>query len=175
MLWPLRTGWTLAIPTGIWRKGNGSRQLRLMEKRRQKLCLPSLIMANVRSLANKAGELTALSQRENLELSLMCFTETWLHQDLPEDKVSIREFSHSYQGCLCDLILFISSLIYFYLSLLCLQGATVKKQFPPGGEWRRLIDWLISHKMTLNSNAFVRKLRPYYSLTASLHVLLVRI
>lgn len=55
--------------------------------------LPSLIMGNVRSQANKMDELTALvrNQREYRECSLMCFSETWLHQDIP-DNVSIDGF-----------------------------------------------------------------------------------
>ena len=38
-------------------------------------------MGNVRSLANKMDELTALSrsQGEDRECSLMCLTDTWLH------------------------------------------------------------------------------------------------
>ncbi|XP_030581547.1 uncharacterized protein LOC115777725 [Archocentrus centrarchus] len=65
-----------------------------MEKTGYKPRLPSLIMGNVRSLANKMDELTALvrSQREYRECSLMCFSETWLHQDIPDDNVSIDGF-----------------------------------------------------------------------------------
>ena len=65
-----------------------------MEKRRCKRCLPSLIMDNVRSLAKKMEELTALgkSQREYQECSLMCFMETWLHQDILDNNVSISGF-----------------------------------------------------------------------------------
>ena len=64
--------------TKQWRKRTGFRLQRLMEKRRYKLCLPSLIMGNVRSLSNKMDELTALarSQREYWECSFMCFKET---------------------------------------------------------------------------------------------------
>ncbi|KAI4899972.1 hypothetical protein NFI96_015155 [Prochilodus magdalenae] len=52
---------------------------------------PTLIMGNVRSLANKMDELTALamSQKEYRQCSLMCYLETWLHQDIPDDNVSI--------------------------------------------------------------------------------------
>ena len=62
-----------------------------MEKRRYKPCLASVIMGNVRSLANKAVELTALigDQRKYWECSLMCFMGKWLHQDIPDDNVSI--------------------------------------------------------------------------------------
>lgn len=95
------------IPTEIWRrthrgcrggvrrrgKRKGSRQQRLM-RRRFKPCLPSLIMGNVRSMANKMNELTGLarSQREFRECSLMCFTETWLNSDIPDHNVSIDGF-----------------------------------------------------------------------------------
>ena len=51
-------------------------------KRRFKAAFPSIIMENLRSLANKMGELEALT-RKNLEFqqcSLMCFTETWLQE-----------------------------------------------------------------------------------------------
>lgn len=39
-------------------------------------------------------ELTALarSQMEYQECSLMCFKEIWLHQDIPDDKVSIEGY-----------------------------------------------------------------------------------
>ncbi|KAI4883080.1 hypothetical protein NFI96_000510 [Prochilodus magdalenae] len=39
-------------------------------------------------------ELTALamSQKEYRQCSLMCFSETWLHQDIPDDNVSITGF-----------------------------------------------------------------------------------
>lgn len=65
-----------------------------MEKRRYKQCLPSVTMGNVRSLAGKMEELTALarSQTEYRECSLMCFMETWLHKDIPDNNVSIDGF-----------------------------------------------------------------------------------
>ena len=39
-------------------------------------------------------ELAALagSQREYRECSVMCFTESWLHQDIPDVNVSIEGF-----------------------------------------------------------------------------------
>ncbi|KAK0144067.1 hypothetical protein N1851_017607 [Merluccius polli] len=76
------------------RKNNDRLRQRRLEKRRfVEKCLPSLIMGNVRSLGNKMDELTALarSQKEYRECSIMCFTETWLHQDIPDD-VSIAGF-----------------------------------------------------------------------------------
>ena len=65
-----------------------------MKKMRYKPCLPSIITVYVRSLANKAVELTALvrGQREYWKCSLMCFMETWLNQDIPNDNISISGF-----------------------------------------------------------------------------------
>ncbi|KAI4905891.1 hypothetical protein NFI96_014096 [Prochilodus magdalenae] len=99
---------TANIPEELWRRTHrgcrgGTKQRtgksrakrrRLMEKKGYKPRLPTLIMGNVRSLANKMDELTALamSQKEYRQCSLMCFSETWLHQDIPDDNVSITGF-----------------------------------------------------------------------------------
>lgn len=60
----------------------------------EKASLPSIVMGNVRSLGNKMDELTALvqSQKEYRECSLICFTETWLHQDVPDENTTIKGF-----------------------------------------------------------------------------------
>ena len=60
------------------------------------LCLPSLIMGNVRSLGNKMDELTVLtwSHQEYLECSLMIFSKSWLRTDVPEHNVSTEGFPH---------------------------------------------------------------------------------
>ncbi|XP_072139306.1 juxtaposed with another zinc finger protein 1b isoform X2 [Mobula birostris] len=81
-------------PAEIWRKTHrgcragsqrrgkrtGSRQQRLTEKRS--------------SVGNKMEELTALarSQRTFRESSVMCFTETWLHEDIPDQNLSTDGF-----------------------------------------------------------------------------------
>ena len=95
------------IPAELWRKthrgcrGKGSLRRRKREKHRKlwerktfKLCLPSLIMGNVRSLGNKMDELTALtwSYQEYRECSLMIFTESWLHTDVPDHNVLTEGF-----------------------------------------------------------------------------------
>ncbi|XP_019223006.1 uncharacterized protein LOC109205037 [Oreochromis niloticus] len=96
------------VPAEIWRKthrggrGQGQkrrkketvRQQRLKARRRYKPCLPSIVMGNVRSLLNKIDELSALvrSQREYQECSLMCFTESWMHQDIPDENASVEGF-----------------------------------------------------------------------------------
>ena len=95
------------IPAELWRKthrgcrGNGSlwrrkgaKHCRLMEKKTYKPCLPSLIMGNVRSLGNKMDELTSLtrSYQEYRDCSLMIFSESWLHMDVPDHNVSTEGF-----------------------------------------------------------------------------------
>lgn len=96
------------VPAEIWRRthqgcrGGGQKRRRketarqgmLEVRRRYKPCLPSIIMGNVQSLANKINELTMLaqSQREYRECSLMCFTESWIHQDIPDDNTSLEGF-----------------------------------------------------------------------------------
>nr|XP_054604483.1 uncharacterized protein LOC107395178 [Nothobranchius furzeri]XP_054604484.1 uncharacterized protein LOC107395178 [Nothobranchius furzeri]XP_054604485.1 uncharacterized protein LOC107395178 [Nothobranchius furzeri] len=63
-------------------------------KRKFKPSLPSIIMGNVRSLANKMDELQALSrtQLEYRQCSVMCFTETWLQDHIPDSSVSLPGF-----------------------------------------------------------------------------------
>ena len=54
----------------------------------------SLIMGNVRSLGNKMDELAPLtrSHQEYWECSLMIFSESWLHTDVPDHNVSTKGF-----------------------------------------------------------------------------------
>lgn len=56
--------------------------------------IPSVIMANVQSLANKMEELEILArtQRVYRECRVMCFTETWLHNQIPCNNGSIAGF-----------------------------------------------------------------------------------
>ena len=51
-------------------------------------------MGNVRSLANKTDELAGLvrTQRVYRESSVLCFTETWLHEDIPDVNVTVDGF-----------------------------------------------------------------------------------
>jgi len=52
--------------------------------------LPSIVLGNVRSLVNKMDELTSLTRSESVfqEGSVMCFTETWLHDNVPDTVVA---------------------------------------------------------------------------------------
>lgn len=64
-------------------------QWRLQAMKSFKLSLPCSIMGNVRSLANKLHEPTALAWSQR---SLMCFTESWINQDIPDDNASVEGF-----------------------------------------------------------------------------------
>ncbi|KAL1261160.1 hypothetical protein QQF64_008987 [Cirrhinus molitorella] len=57
--------------------------------------LPSIILGNVRSLRTKMDELrvNARSCFEYRDSSLLVFTETWLHKDIPSSCVEIEGFS----------------------------------------------------------------------------------
>ncbi|XP_078791709.1 uncharacterized protein LOC110013806 isoform X2 [Oryzias latipes] len=85
------------VPAEIRRKRRGCRAgvKRRERRRRYKPCLPSVTMGNVRALSNKLDELTALMrlQRVYRESSLLCFTETWLNQDMTNSVVSVTGFT----------------------------------------------------------------------------------
>jgi len=51
-------------------------------------------MGNLRSLVNKMDDLTSLTRSERVfrEGSVMCFTETWLHDNVPDTIVSLAGF-----------------------------------------------------------------------------------
>lgn len=57
--------------------------------------LPSLLLANVRSLENKLDELRAriTTQREIRECCALIFTETWLSDKVPEDAIKLQTHS----------------------------------------------------------------------------------
>lgn len=85
------------IPRELRRKFRGckaGRKHREKKRRYNKLSLPSITMGNVRSLANKTDELAGLvrTQRVYRESSVLCFTETWLHEDIPDVNVTVDGF-----------------------------------------------------------------------------------
>jgi len=65
-----------------------------LRKRRFRPYLPSIMMGNVQSLVNKMDELTSLTRSKSVfrEGSVMCFTETWLHDNVPDTIVSLAGF-----------------------------------------------------------------------------------
>lgn len=66
-----------------------------LRRRGNKLPLPSLILANVRSLKNKMDELKLYTRNCNKyrESCAVVFTETWLHPDIPNSLVELNGFS----------------------------------------------------------------------------------
>ncbi|KAF7644468.1 hypothetical protein LDENG_00221520 [Lucifuga dentata] len=83
------------IPKELRRRRRGFRAgAKYRERRRYKPCVPSVIMGNVRSLANKMEELTALSrlQWEYQRCSMICYTETWLNELTPDSLVTLDGF-----------------------------------------------------------------------------------
>lgn len=88
------------IPMEIQRYRRGCRagvQVRILKERgrRYELILPSIVKGNVRSLVNKMDELSLLvkSQHEYLECSVMCFTESWLNENIPDCAVEPAGFT----------------------------------------------------------------------------------
>ena len=68
---------------------------RLEKQWRYKPSIPSCVMGNVNSLTNKTDELAALVKNVRLyrECSLMCFTETWLTDNVPDANVELSGFT----------------------------------------------------------------------------------
>ena len=67
---------------------------RRCQRRGKRLPLPSIVLANVRSLQNKIDEIRACNSYCNAykNCSMMCFTETWLHQDIEDYLIEIDSY-----------------------------------------------------------------------------------
>ncbi|KAK0148991.1 RNA-directed DNA polymerase from mobile element jockey [Merluccius polli] len=88
------------IPEELWlfrgcRAGLKVRTRRMEKKWRFKPAVPSMVMGNVNSLANKTDELASLVRNQKLyrECSLICLTETWLTSCIPTANVELPGFS----------------------------------------------------------------------------------
>ncbi|XP_036944052.1 uncharacterized protein LOC119013532 [Acanthopagrus latus] len=85
------------VPQELRRRRRGCRSgaKRREKQRRHKPAVPAIIMGNVRSLGNKTDELAALvkTQREYRECSIFCFSETWLHSNIPDNSVCVPGYS----------------------------------------------------------------------------------
>ena len=104
-LFALRTrnhaGKVYPIPEELVRRYRGSRagalvKARRLQKRwRFKPAIPSFVMGNVNSLANKTDELAALVMNVKLysECSLLCLKETWLTSNIPDLNVELPGFT----------------------------------------------------------------------------------
>ena len=73
------------------RRGGVRQRLR---RRGHKLPLPSLTLANVRSVRNKLDEIQTSCKylSEFRDSSALCFTETWLTPDVPDNGIDIDGF-----------------------------------------------------------------------------------
>lgn len=77
------------------KRGRRAGALVRLRRRKHRCPLPSIILSNVRSLANKTDELSLLisSRRDVADCSVMCFTETWLHEGVPDSAILPAGFS----------------------------------------------------------------------------------
>uniref|UniRef100_A0A9J8BEH4 Reverse transcriptase domain-containing protein n=1 Tax=Cyprinus carpio carpio TaxID=630221 RepID=A0A9J8BEH4_CYPCA len=76
------------------RRGKRAGALMRLRKRGFRTPLPSIQLANLRSLPNKTDELLLLS-RTNKDFShsaALCFTETWLHDAIPDSALHLPGF-----------------------------------------------------------------------------------
>ncbi|CAI5648724.1 unnamed protein product [Oreochromis niloticus] len=80
------------IPAVIKRNYHGcrARKTRRLRRKRFRPALPSVMTGNVRSLVNKM-EVTR-TEKVFRECSVICFTERWLHKNIPDQVVDINVF-----------------------------------------------------------------------------------
>lgn len=79
------------LPRKRGKKGGVRQRVR---KRGFKPPLPSIVFGIVRSLPNKIDELRANIRflHEYRESCLLCFTETWLHENIPDSAIDIGDY-----------------------------------------------------------------------------------
>ena len=96
-----RNGFFHPIPAELRRRRRGCRagdkvKARLAAKRwKYKPSVPSIVMGNVNCLTNKTDELAALVRTDKTfrECSLLCLSETWLTQNIPDANVDLPGFT----------------------------------------------------------------------------------
>lgn len=83
----------------FWARRRGKRAGALVKLRQRgfRTALPSIHLANLRSLPNKIDELILLSQtnRDFLHSAALCFTETWLNDAIPDNALHLPAISCS--------------------------------------------------------------------------------
>ncbi|XP_077990622.1 uncharacterized protein LOC144444944 [Glandiceps talaboti] len=77
------------------KRGKRGGALVRLRRRSQRPPLPSIILANVRSLSNKIDELNCCldAKRDFRDCSVFCFTETWLNESIPDSAVQPPGFT----------------------------------------------------------------------------------
>ena len=77
------------------KRGKRGGTLARLRRRGHRLALPSLIISNVCSLANKKDKRTSLilSQRDFRDCAAICLTETWLHTNIPDSALQQEGFT----------------------------------------------------------------------------------
>ncbi|XP_027012358.2 uncharacterized protein LOC113648997 [Tachysurus fulvidraco] len=83
------------------RQGKLAGALVKLRQRGLKTPLPSIHLANLRSLSNKTDQLLLLT-RKNKDFSnsaALCFTETWLNDSVPDSALSLPGFQLFRAGC----------------------------------------------------------------------------
>ncbi|KAI4901610.1 hypothetical protein NFI96_007589 [Prochilodus magdalenae] len=96
-----RASKTHPIPEGLPSCYRGRRAGTKLKAKRMEKCwrykpsIPSVVIWNVNSLANKTDELVALVRNQRLywECSLLCLAETWLTGNIPDTNVNIPGFA----------------------------------------------------------------------------------
>ena len=77
------------------KRGKRGGLLTRLRQRNHKPPLPSMFLANVRSLRNKIDELfcTIHNRKDYRDCSVFCFTETWLDSTIPDSAVTPSGFT----------------------------------------------------------------------------------
>ena len=152
------------LPKDIIKRKRGKKGVvkQRLRKLRCKLYLPLLILGNVQSLQNNMEELCANVKYANefRSANLMCFTESWLSENVADSHVNIEGFS-----------------------IFCVHITNDKKKLKGGGLWVFVNEqWChpnniaIKHKScTKKVKMFIIGLCPYYIPPECLHAILTTI
>uniref|UniRef100_A0AAV2LRE3 Uncharacterized protein n=1 Tax=Knipowitschia caucasica TaxID=637954 RepID=A0AAV2LRE3_KNICA len=80
----------------VWARKRGKRGGLLVRLRRRgaRTALPGIFLSNVRSLGNKMDELSLLMRRNKdfATSCVLCFTETWLNERIPDCALELQGF-----------------------------------------------------------------------------------
>ncbi len=74
------------------RRGKRASALVKLKQRGFQTALPSIHLANLRSLPNKTGELLSRTNKDFSNSAALCFTETWLNDAIPNSALHLSNF-----------------------------------------------------------------------------------